>query len=323
MKKYGFIKVLTAQRKVQFISLMLFEILIWSFPLAEGLLLKKFFDSLQYRQIDYMSLAVLVLLSLLNIFTMRIYFKNNVSYGYFINSHIKKNMMHFLLENRSSSGLQSSVGSIINVFSEDVGNMEASVTWFSTVIGQLFRGIGALVILFFINYQVALFAVLPLLIVIIITNKMEGKIRKNTSESRSTTAKVSDFIEEMFSYVMTIKTSLAKNNILTELEELNEDRYHAKLKESLWENILSTLYKNTTNFGTGIILLVSAYSISRGEFTIGDLSIFIFYLVYITDTIESVSNFNIFLAQTNISIENIQKNLVCLNQLIYYVVKTI
>jgi ATP-binding cassette subfamily B protein len=55
------------------------------------------------------------------------------------------------------------------------------------------------------------------------------------------------------------------------------------LKDRLFNEVLNSIFNNTASIGTGIVLILSARAIGDHTFTVGDFSLFVFYLAFITD----------------------------------------
>ncbi|MCP5100022.1 MAG: ABC transporter ATP-binding protein, partial [Chloroflexi bacterium] len=60
-------------------------------------------------------------------------------------------------------------------------------------------------------------------------------------------------------------------------------RRQAALKDRLFNEILSSIFRNSSNFATAVILLLAAQSLQAGTFTVGDFALFTTYLANTTD----------------------------------------
>jgi ATP-binding cassette subfamily B protein len=82
----------------------------------------------------------------------------------------------------------------------------------------------------------------------------------------------------MFGAVQAIKVATAEKPIIAQFSRINEERRRADLKNRLLNEVLHSLFMNISSIVTGIILLLAANAMRTGTFTVGDLSLFIFYL---------------------------------------------
>ncbi len=59
-------------------------------------------------------------------------------------------------------------------------------------------------------------------------------------------------------------------------------RRQTGLKDRLFTELLSSVFRNTATIGTGVILLLSAQGMRAGTFTVGDFALFVYYLGVVT-----------------------------------------
>jgi ATP-binding cassette subfamily B protein len=89
---------------------------------------------------------------------------------------------------------------------------------------------------------------------------------------------VTGFIAETFGAVQAIKVASAEDRVTDYFDTLNEKRRQAALKDRLFNEVLGSIFQNSGNIGTAIILLLAAQSLQAGDFTVGDFSLFVSYL---------------------------------------------
>ena len=118
---------------------------------------------------------------------------------------------------------------------------------------------------------------------ILIANFANNKITEYRQASRKATGKVTDFIGEVFGAVQAVKVAGAEKRSIDHLKELNETRRKTSLKDTLFSQILNSAFRNTSNLFTGLILLVAGSAMQTGDFSIGDLTLFVYYLSWVTD----------------------------------------
>ena len=129
-----------------------------------------------------------------------------------------------------------------------------------------------------ISPVVTLWALAPILIVGFIANAATSRIERYRRASRRATGKVTGFIGEFFGAVQAIKVAGAERPVLARFRELNAERRKLSLRERLFDDILGSLYRNTSTLGTGVILVLASSAMSSGAFTIGDFSFFVYLL---------------------------------------------
>lgn len=285
------------------------NLLIGFIPLIEGMVIKWFFDIIEGKEISifrpYQLIILISVISIIHILLMRIYFVKSSFHNFYISILLRRNMLNSILKKHGGKAIDSSVGQVINSFRDDVSQIKTSLFWFATLIGQIIRAIGAVVILLFINVKITLIVFIPLVLVIRLAQKSEKNIEENREEGRKATGAVNGAVGEIFESILSIKVSGAKKDLMNNLKTLNEKRNKAMIKDSMLSKVVDSIYNNIINIGTGVILLLGVGAISKGRFTVGDFSIFVYYLASITDSVESFGNFIVYFKQTKVGYRNI------------------
>ncbi|SCL83853.1 ABC transporter ATP-binding protein [Sporanaerobacter sp. PP17-6a] len=292
-----------------YILTIVLNMLIGFIPLIEGLVIKEFFDIISGNKISvfypYQLIILIAVISLIHILLMRIYFVKSSSHNFYISTLLRRNMLNSILKRHGGKAIDSLVGQVINSFRDDVSQIQTSIFWISTLIGQIIRAIGAVVILLFIDVKITLTVFIPLVLIIRLAQKLEKNIEENREEGRKATGAVNGAVGEIFESILSIKVSGAKKDLMNNLKTLNEKRNRAMIKDSMLSQIIDSIYNNIINIGTGVILLLGAGAISKGRFTVGDFSIFVYYLASVTDSVESFGNFMVYFKQTKVGYRNI------------------
>jgi len=78
--------------------------------------------------------------------------------------------------------------------------------------------------------------------------------------------------------VQAVKVATAERNVIDHFHRLNDDRRKLTVREKLFDDVLSSIYRNTSTLGTGVILILVGQSMRAGTFTLGDFSLFVYLL---------------------------------------------
>ena len=207
-----------------------------------------------------------------------------VSVPFFVHSVtlLRKNILKNILKKPGSSALPDSPGEAISRFRGDAFQIPMFANWLNSIIASFFFSVVAIYIMYKIDAQITIFALIPFLLIVTISIMTTKKIDKYRRDSRKATGIVTGFLGEIFGAVQAIKISSSENNIITYFNKLNENRRIAMLRDRLFQEILNSVYHNATSLGTGMILIVAGGKISSGQFTVGDFALFVFYLEYIS-----------------------------------------
>jgi ATP-binding cassette, subfamily B, bacterial len=129
-----------------------------------------------------------------------------------------------------------------------------------------------------ISIWVTVMALIPLVIVGVIANIATKRIEHYRRASRQAAGDVTGFIGEFFGAVQAVKVATAEKNVIDHFHKLNDERRKLTVREKLFDDVLSSIYRNTSTLGTGVILILVGQSMRAGTFTLGDFSLFVYLL---------------------------------------------
>ena len=196
---------------------------------------------------------------------------------------LRKNLFEFILSRPGARALSTSPGEMISRFREDVREVAFFMAESLILVGFGFFAIMAVIVMLRINPAITLIIILPFILVFIGANLGKKGYQKYREAFRSTTGKVTGFIGEMFGSVQAVQVAGAEKHVLNQFGKLNEYRRQAAIKDRLFSELLDTIYRNTANIATGLILILVGQSMSNGSFTVGDFALFVYYMGIITD----------------------------------------
>ncbi len=196
---------------------------------------------------------------------------------------LRKNLLRHILRRPGASALPDSPGEAISRFRGDVFEIPLFALWINDLLGVLAFSIMALIVMLRINARITLLVMIPFVFVAMISAASTSRIDRYRRASRRATGIVVGFIGEFFGSVQAIKVAGAEESVIKRFQRLNDDRRDYSLKDRLFNEILHSLFVNTANIGTGVILILAGQAMRNNEFTVGDFALFTFYLEFITD----------------------------------------
>ncbi|MGD8455636.1 MAG: ABC transporter ATP-binding protein [Anaerolineales bacterium] len=196
---------------------------------------------------------------------------------------VRKNLLMNILKRPGASALPDSPGEAISRFRGDVFEIPLFALWLNDLSGSLVYSAIAFAIMININRQITILAMVPFLFVGLIAGASTNRIDQYRRASRRATGIVTGFIGEFFGSVQAVKVAAAEESVIERFNELNDERRKLSIKDRLFNEILHSLFVNTAQIGTGIILVLAGQSMVTGEFTVGDFALFVYYLGFITD----------------------------------------
>jgi ATP-binding cassette subfamily B protein len=191
------------------------------------------------------------------------------------NTLLRKNLLRHILRRPGATPLPESPGEAVSRFREDVAEIPIVLLWFNDTTSGLVTILISLGVMIRINFVLTLLAILPVLLVGFIANAASHRIERYRRASRQATGKVTGFIGEFFGAAQAVKVANAEGSVIAHFNRINEERRRFSLRENLFSALLEALYNNTSNLGTGIVLILVGGSISAGSFTVGDFSLFV------------------------------------------------
>jgi ATP-binding cassette subfamily B protein len=196
---------------------------------------------------------------------------------------LRRNMLKHILKRPGAKALPDSPGEALSRFRGDVFELPLFALWLNNLQGMLFFTITAVIIMCRVNAWITVLAMLPFVIVGIVSNAASKKVEEYRRASRKATGIVSGFLGELFGSVQAVKVAAAEKNMVDHLRHLNEERRKVSLKDRLFNEVLGSVFRNAANIGTSTILILAGQAMSEQTFTIGDFALFVFYLQFISE----------------------------------------
>jgi len=274
-------------------------------PLALGLIVREFFDSLAGTSATGLSvealIAVLLGYTLARITLMAGGALTDIRHRFSMKALVTANTFERLLERPGVTAMQDTVGEAISRFREDVHQIEDSVSWLLDSFGQGLFAAGSLVIMVQVNARVALVTFVPLILVVTLSRLASQRVEEYRRASRAAASDAVGALGEVFTAVQSIKLGVAEERAAAHVRRLNERRRQLQLRDRMVTEVLQSVYYNAVSVGTGLILLLAAGAMRTGEFTVGDFSLFAYYLGFVTDFTWHVGMMLVHLRQTSVS----------------------
>lgn len=265
------------------LSLMVIE-LGWHVP---GLLTREFFNNLQRATpaADHLWLSVLVLIGVMAARQLGFWglIRMNQPFLFLNMTNFHRNLMGQVLKRPAVKALTESPGEAVNRFKNDAWELPLFALWINNVICATAFMAVALAIMLSINASITMISFIPMIIVMAIASLSTERIERYRKATREATGKVMGFIGETFGASQAVKVAGAEAQVVSHFRTLNETRRKAALKDRLFEEILHSIFLNTSSIGAGVILLLSANAIREGSFSVGDFALFVFYMDYVAD----------------------------------------
>jgi ATP-binding cassette subfamily B protein len=191
---------------------------------------------------------------------------------------LRKNLLQYILKRPGAAQLPDSPGEAVSRFKGDVNELPLFVILINDIqVGLIIIAV-AIWLMIQISPWVTGMALIPLVIVGVIANIATGRIEHYRRASRQAAGQVTGFLGEFFGAVQAVKVASAEKNIVRRFRKINDERRVLAVREKVFDDVLSSIYHNTSTLGTGVILVLVGQSMRAGHFTLGDFSLFVYLL---------------------------------------------
>jgi ATP-binding cassette subfamily B protein len=280
--------------------------LIWVIPIIPGLIIKAFFDGLEAEgaAFDVTTLvAALLAYGVARVVIMFTGMWNDVNFSFRASSLLRHNLLERVYELPGGQAIDDSPGENISRFREDVEHTSEALSFSVDVIGSFVFAVIAMTILLGIDPLMTLIVFAPLVVVIAIAERAGSRIRRYRVAAMEATGAITGAIGEMYGSVQSIKVAGAEDRMIGHFAELSEVRRKAMVRDRVLTASLESVFWNTLNVGTGLILVLAAAAMSEGTMTVGEFALFVYFLNFVSDAVYFVGLFIARFRQAGVSID--------------------
>lgn len=277
-------------------------------PLVPGLIIREIFNALTGETAVgwnvWTLVAFLVAYGFARFANMYLGLFAYVPYRNYIMGTLRLNMLSAILRHPGAASLPNSPGEAVSRFRGDVREVgRFAADRLIDCWGFSLVPIIGLVILFRIDPWITLAILVPLAVVIVVTNIVQARLQYYRDVRRKAAGRVTGFIAEMYGAIQAVKVANAEINVNRRLGELNESRRKASLQDTLFSQLMQTSFLSTTGIGTAVILILASRAMTNGAFTVGDFALFVAYLWEITEGITFIGNMMAVQKQSDVSLD--------------------
>ncbi|MBU1751602.1 MAG: ABC transporter ATP-binding protein/permease [Chloroflexi bacterium] len=255
-------------------------------PQITGLVMAAFFDTLTGNDPvavgPWTLIAFLVATALARSLIVFADIATHIAFRFTVSALLRKNLFARILERPGARAVPGSPGEAVSRFRGDAEEVTLFAARLPFATGRGLFALIALVVMLRINVGITLLVFVPLVAVLVVANLAMRRIHAYRRANRRATARVVAFIGEMFGAAQAVQVATAEPHVVRRFAELGETRRQAALKDRLFNEILGSIFTNSANVGTGLILLLAGQSMAAGSFTVGDFALFVYYLEWVS-----------------------------------------
>jgi ATP-binding cassette subfamily B protein len=274
--------------------------------LLPGLIAQRAFDGLQRGTADVPAIlwiaALFVGVGTAHAGLLLLGWVVDVGFRFGVTGVLQRNMLMEVLRRPGARSLDRTPGEALSVFRDDVEHAENGADWTIDMIGNFLFAVAAMTILIRVNAMIAIFVFAPLAAIVLLVQAVTTRLRQTRAASQVATSLVTGALGEIFGAVQAVQLARAERGVVAHFRRLNDDRRRAMLRERGLQLTTQSIYWNTVNIGTGLILLLGAQSMRTGSFTVGDFALFVSYLGFVTELTGFTGMFLTQWKQLNVSV---------------------
>lgn len=262
---------------------------IWVMPVIPAVLTKAFFDRITGEAAAGVTVGSLIALVVAygagRIAIMVFGMWKDQHFIFRVASTLRSNMLSRVFELPGAQSLEESPGEAISRFREDIDESTETISWTVDLIGLAVFSAVALWMLLSIDARITTIVFAPTVAVVWVSAAARRRVRRYREAAREATGKITDVIGETFGAVQAIKVAGAERSMVRHFRELNDQRRTVMVKDRVLTSMLESVFWNTINVGTGLILITAASAMNDGDFTVGEFALFVYFLGFVTDAV--------------------------------------
>ncbi|MDV3426891.1 MAG: ABC transporter ATP-binding protein [Bacillota bacterium] len=286
MKTYKAVWKMILYKPMIYITNQILGIITTSLPALVGLIIKYVFDKISGETNLKLSVSTLIIILFVTYLSRIIFFYIDICFEilkeFLIGALLRENLFNNIFSKPGADSISKSTGENLSNFRDDVNQIQDFFVNTIDFISTFCYVLISLYLLLKINVIITIVVFTPLTIIVIIAKLARSRITKYRKASRKATASLTSFLGEVFNSVQAIQVANGEENIINKFNKICDNRQKLTLKDVMFSQVLNSVFQGIVSLGTGLILLLSAHSLSTGTFTIGDFSLFVYSLNIIT-----------------------------------------
>lgn len=191
---------------------------------------------------------------------------------------MRKSLTETIMKRKMDFFVEHQTGEIVTIINNDIKAVsDAFSSDMMNLLKDLFVLVSVVLIMFRINYKLAMIVILSIPVLFVSIRLLGNKIRSGYKEVKEKIAALNISIEENMSGIREIKALSVEKKKNDEFIEINESALSANLKLVVLMAMFFPIIVLVNSFVVGMILWLGGYEYSNGLITLGVISLFINY----------------------------------------------
>lgn len=172
-------------------------------------------------------------------------------------------------------------GEAVSRFRDDPEDVASFVDSWIDVSGAAAFAIVAAVVMVMIDPAMALVVVLPMIAVVVLTRVLGTMVKQAHREDLEAASRVNGILRDLFQGYQAVVLHGAVDDAVTEVERRCRERGRTAVRNRTLTETIGAASWSSTDVAIGLVLLVAVGSMRSGEFTVGDLALFVSYVTWL------------------------------------------
>lgn len=232
--------------------------------------------------------------------------RSNVPYNFRTQTLLHKNLLARIFELPAVVALPEAPGAAIGRLRDDVNELPWFALWCNNIVAYGAYAALALTAMWRISPLLTVISMLPLILLVLISNNASKRLEKYREATRIAGSKVTSFIAESFGAAQAIKVARAERNVVERFANLNETRRQAALIDRLFSELLDSLYLQSGHLGTSVLLFAAVLIMPQQGFSVGDFTLFSYQMAVLAEVVAFCGSFWARYKQTGVSVRRLE-----------------
>ncbi|MBA2283833.1 MAG: ABC transporter ATP-binding protein, partial [Acidimicrobiia bacterium] len=201
--------------------------------------------------------------------------------------------------------LPGSSGEAVSRFRDDTESLAQVLDVGLDISGAVLSTVLAIAILASIDARTTFVIVLPVVAALGFARWLGPRIRAWRVASREAAAEVTSYLGDLFGSILAVKASGAEAAAASRFRDLNDRRRVAARRDQAGTALVESLGGVTGEVGVGLMLLLIAPALRRGELSLGDVGLFASYVTVLASLPRWVGRLGAYIRQGGVSVERL------------------
>ncbi len=185
---------------------------------------------------------------------------------------------------------QKNHGETLSIITNDVDLLTQMLSQsITTLITGTVTIVGIIIIMFTINWIMAVVSLIMVPLIMIIVKSIVKKSQTYFDNNQKVLGDMSGFIEESYAGHDIIQSFNGEKSSIKEFKDINEDLYDNAWKSQFFTNLMQPLMTFIGNFGYVVISILGGYLVTKNKTQVGDIVSFTQYIRQLTQQITQVA----------------------------------